>query len=198
MSEPTVEARVVWIYDDTKLKVLMEDVDGAKEKVSTFGATGDLSFRRLAFSMSHLVTASMSLAYTWEAVAKGQKSVIEGVLQSIPALASLAVSIWTLVGAEKARAIAHAIATAIGSGGIAIPLLIAALAAGTAIGYAASAAIPSREYGGRIWQTGAYMLHAGETIGGGGGRTVNIFYPQFSSRSDMDELIDRLRRAGIV
>jgi hypothetical protein len=190
--------KVAWVYDDAGLKSLTKDVDEAKEKVSTFGYTGDLSFRRLAFSMSHLVTASMSLANTWEAVAKGQKSVLEGVLQSIPAIMSLAVSIWTIVGAEKARAIAHAIATAIGSAGTAVPLLIAALAAGAAIGYAASAAIPSREYGGRIWQTGAYMLHAGETVGGGGGRTVNIFYPQFSSRSDMDELIDRLRRAGVV
>lgn len=172
-------------------------MDSAAEKVSGTNVKLISSYRSLTIAVSHVASASMGLQNIWERVASGQTSVIEGIIRSIPALISLATAIWTVVGAEKARTIASSIAHAVSSLGAAVPLLIAAAAAGTALALAAIASVPSREYGGRIWQTGPYLLHAGETIGGGT-RTVNIYYPQFRSRSDMDELIERLRAAGVI
>jgi len=172
-------------------------VDSAQEKVSGASLKMIGSYRNLAVTISHVATAGMGLENIWERVALGQMSVLQGILASIPAFISLATAVWTIVGAEKARTIASSIAHAVSSLGAAVPLLIAAAAAGTALALAAVASVPSREYGGRIWQTGLYLVHAGESVGGGA-RTVNIYYPQFRSRSDMDELIERLRAAGVI
>jgi len=196
MSEE-VKIKVTWDYDSAGLEKLKGDVESAKEKVNTATGTMDVSYRRLASSISHIATAGTHLTNVWEQVAKGQIGIAEAVVSTIPAIMSLAASIWTLVSAEKARTIASSIAHAVTSLGAALPLLVAAVAAGTAMGLSAIATIPSREYGGRIWQTGPYLLHAGETVSGGS-RTVNIYYPQFRSRSEMDELIGRLRAAGVI
>lgn len=68
--------------------------------------------------------------------------------------------------------------------------------------------LPSKQLGGPILETGPYMLHAGEYVvpstiqggaGGGAGGIVNnvsINDPIFRNRSDMDFLINRLKRMG--
>jgi len=77
-------------------------------------------------------------------------------------LASIAASSWAVTIAEKARAIAHAVAHALsGPIGWAILAASAVIAAGA---IALTTAIPSRQFGGPIHETGIYMLHAGEYV----------------------------------
>jgi len=128
------------------------------------------------------------------------------------------VAIWATVVAEKARAIAHAIANALsGPWGWAI-LAGAAVAAGTGIALAAS--IPSKQYGGLIEKTQPYLLHREEYVESIEERRhveevlsrvrelpsphtsitniVTIEGPIFRSKGDMDYLVDRLKRMGMA
>jgi len=107
----------------------------------------DVSYKKLGLGVAHLSTAALSLESTWNRVAEGQMSVVEGALRSIPALVSLSSAIWTVVTADKARAVASAIASAISSGGATIPLIAASAAAGAGIALAATASIPSMATG---------------------------------------------------
>lgn len=112
---------------------------------------------------------------------------------------------WGHAAAVQASNIAQAIASALtGPYGWAI-LAGAAIAAATALAWI-TGAIPSKQYGGPVLETGPYLLHAGEyvtpsaasTSAGGGTTIINapINDPVFRNRSDMDYLINRLKRMG--
>jgi len=93
-------------------------------------------------------------------------------IQLIPRLIGLMIgmtaSIYSIVGAEKARSIAHSIANALsGPYGWGI-ILGAGAVAGVGIGLAAG--IPSRQGGGPILRTGYYKLERGEVFRRGAGR----------------------------
>lgn len=198
MAANEIVMRARWEYDSTELEKMKADIDTAKEKVKAASGEMDISYMKLARSISSLTTAGLALEGTWSRVAEGQISVAEGALRSIPALVSLASAIYGVVGAETARTIAHSIAHAVASLGAAVPVIIAAAGAGAAIGYGAASMIPSRQFGGPIRETGPYFLHAGEYVlpRGAAGMTVHIYYPSFRNRSDMDYFVNTLERMG--
>jgi len=105
---------------------------------------------------------------------------------------------WLLVAAQKGRALASAIAAAIETYGLAVPIIAAAAAAVTVAVAAALSRIPSREFGGPIERGGIYRLHAGEFVlpRGSAGTVININEPVFRNRGDMNYLVDRLKRLG--
>lgn len=190
-----------WLYEDENLKKLQRDIDETQRKTAESTRMMGRDYLRLGTAIASVTTAGMSLESTWERVAKGQMSVIAGILRSIPAIASLAASIWTIVTAEKARAIAHAIAQALsGPPGWAI-LAGAAAMAGIGIGMAAS--IPSRQAGGPIYRTGLYKLEAGEVYRRGSSPSINITIsgntispetlPEISRK-----LIDDMTASGVI
>jgi hypothetical protein len=164
-------------------------------KVSANTNTMDMSYRRLALTTAGIITNSVQLADIMHRMATGQMDAARGALMLGMNLLQLAAQIWVVVGAEHARAIAHAIAHGVGTLGLAVPLMIAAAAAGVAIG----AMIPSRQYGGPVFETGPYLLHAGEYVmqRGGSAVTINI-YGAGSPRETGDAVVDALRRAGVV
>lgn len=106
---------------------------------------------------------------------------------------------WALTAAKKARTIASAIASAVESWGLSVPILAAAAIAGGVAITAALAAVPTHHYEGVIPQTGPYIMARGQHVtapGAGGGMTVNIYYPSFTDRGDMDYFVDMLKRMG--
>lgn len=106
---------------------------------------------------------------------------------------------WLLTAATKAYAIAQAIADALTPLGWAV---LAGAVAAAAIGVTLAMTIPSKQAGGLISSTGPYLLHAGEFVSPAGttGRTVHIYIsdPVFRSKSDLDYLVDRLKRMGMA
>ena len=153
----------------------------------------DVSYKRLAFSIAHVGTAALAMESIFERVSSGQMSLIEGALRLIPTLISLAASIWTVVTAEKARAVASAIAHAVSSLGAAVPLIAAAAAAGAGIALAATTMVPS----------GAYEHIPVQQITSQ--RQILIFDihdNRFAADYDADRtgqrIIDQLRRAGVI
>jgi len=197
-------------------------------------------------SQAMVITQTLSLAKTMEAMAKGQLDVVSGITIMLPHILRLSAgilnldkamkakittqlmsiatdakaaagaiahaigegvrqaAIWATVVAEKARAVAHAIANAL-SGPVGWAILAGAAVA-AAVGIGIAMAIPSKQAGGPIEKTGPYYMHAGEYVLRPGERgnqapTVNNFYiqnPVFRSRSDMDYLVDRLKRMGMA
>jgi len=103
---------------------------------------------------------------------------------------------WAQVLAEKALAVARAIAHALsGPWGWAI-LAGAAAAAGIGLGLAAS--IPTHHYEGVVPTTGPYILEKGQHVTYGS-RTVTInIYGAGSPRETGDAVVDALRRAGAI
>lgn len=162
MAVNEIVMRARWEYDSSQLEKMKADVDAAKDKIKRSSGEMEVSYKSLAMNISHLATAGLSLQSTWERVAAGQMSVAEGAIRSIPALISLASSIWTVVGAETARSIAHSIAHAL-SGPAGWAILAGAVGA-AAVGIALASRIPRRHSGGDIWQSGPYNLLAGEHV----------------------------------
>ena len=121
---------------------------------------------------------------------------------------SLAAAIWTVVTAEKARAVASAIASSISSLGTAIPLIAASALAGAGIALGAIAAIPSMKMGGIITSpTIALLGEAGpEAVvplnqsWSTQTRSINIGTIIIQAARDPEETgrscIDHIRRAG--
>jgi hypothetical protein len=111
---------------------------------------------------------------------------------------------WLLAAAMNAYNIATMIAEALsGPAGWAL-LAGAAVAASVGIAWV-TGAIPHKQAGGPISETGPYFLHAGEFVipaGKGAGTVINnnveINDPVFKSRSDLDYLIGRLKRMGMA
>jgi hypothetical protein len=140
------------------------------------------------------------------------------------ALQALSQASWVVTIAEHARAVAHFIANAVASWGVAVPIMLAAAAAvggltyyfstGGGMGGGAPTALGSyagRQFGGLVTQPGLYYLHGGEVVprmtagttaydvvrgGSPGGMTVMLNDPVFRNRGDMDYLVDRLKRMG--
>ncbi len=147
------------------LETLADKSEATTSKIAANNAKTETSYLRLAMSVATLSTAGLMLEGTWNRVAEGQMSMVEGMLRSIPAFVSMAAAIWTVVGAEKARAVASAIAHSISSLGLAIPLLVASAAAATGIALAATASIPTMKTGGIITSpTIALLGEAGPEI----------------------------------
>lgn len=134
-------------------------------------------------------------------------SVFAAVLRVIQLLSTAE---WALTAAKKARAIASGIAMSVESLGILSPVIAAAAIAGAVAVTAAFAAMPARELGGPIYETGPYFLHKDEYVlspeqtrglFAAPPTATNIYYidinyPVFRTRSDMDLLVDRLKRLG--
>lgn len=196
MAEIVMRAR--WAYDSSQLEKLKSDVDTAKEKIKASSAEMEVSYKSLAVNISHLATAGLALQGTWERVAEGQMSVAEGAVRSIPALVSLASSIWVVVGAENARAIAHAIANAL-SGPVGWAILAGAVAA-AATGIALASRIPSHHYEGVIQETGPYIMAKGQYVSTPGasssGTTIHIHNLTVQTSSPRD-FVDKMRRLGV-
>lgn len=159
----------------------------------------NVSYKRLALSVAHISTASLALESTWRRVAEGQMSVVEGIIRSIPMMVSLASAIWTLVTAEKARAIASGIAHAVSSLGAALPMILGAASIASVAISALLTTMPSRQFGGPIPQTGLYQLHAGEFVlpRGASPITINV-YGNATPHATADAVVDALRRARMV
>jgi hypothetical protein len=140
-----------------KAKAITSTIEESNKKT-------EVSYKSLASNVAYLSTAALSLESTWNRVAEGQASVAEGALRSIPALVSLGSAIWTIVTAQKARAVASAIAQAIEGMGTTLPVIAASATAGAAVALAATAAIPSMGSGGVITApTVALLGEGGET-----------------------------------
>jgi len=157
----------------------------------------DVSYRRLALTTAGLIANSIQLGDIMGRMAAGQLDLSRGAAMLALNFLQLASQIWVVVGAEHARAIAHGIANALAGPGGWMILGMAAAAAATAIALAAE--IPSRKFGGPIFQTGPYILHAGEYVmpRGASPITINI-YGAGSPRETGDAVILALRRAGML
>ncbi|MCK4481716.1 hypothetical protein KAU55_00710 [Candidatus Bathyarchaeota archaeon] len=163
-----------WEYQDTEFRRMAADVDTVKQKVHASSESMGRDYLSLAGNVAHLGTAFMGLENIITRVSEGQMGLGEGMLKMLPTLMSLASASWAIVGAEKARAVATAIASAVTTFGASIPLQVAAA---TAAGLALTAVlttVPSKQMGGYIPTTGPYLLHAGETVLPAGG-TRNHF-----------------------
>lgn len=166
-----------WDYDDVGARKLEEDIERAKRKANT--ATDQMVSGNLRLARSALSTgvAFASLGGIISTVASGQGNLIQMIPQLIGYLISLAASIYTVVGAEKARALASAIAN-VATNPFLAPILIAGIvAAGAAVG--AALALGSRQRGGDIYRRGSYLLHPGERVlrADQGGNIINFNGP---------------------
>jgi len=104
---------------------------------------------------------------------------------------------WAHIAALHAKAIALAIVNAL-SGPWGWAILGGAVAA-AAVGIALAASIPSKQFGGPIEHTGPYLLHAGEYVMPRGAPNIlNFNFYGAASPRDADNVIDALRRAGVV
>jgi hypothetical protein len=162
----------------------------------------DMSNIRLMRSVAHLGTGFASLYSLMDMLASGQANLARMIPALVGHFISLAATLWTVVGAEKARAIAHGIAHALaGPAGWAI-LAGAAAMSGVAIGLAAT--IPSRQAGGPIYRTGSYQLERGEVYKRGfGGAGVNILVTGNTITRETlplvsGKIIDDLKASGVI
>jgi len=173
-----------------------EAAGSMSSKVSASNNQMEVSNRRLALTTAGLIANTVQLGDIMQRMATGQMDVGRGALMLAMNFLQLASQIWVVVGAEHARAIAHGIANALaGPAGWAI----LAGAAAAAIGVTALAAsIPSRQMGGPIFQTGPYLLHAGEYVSPRGASPITINIYGGSPRETSDAVVDALRRSGVV
>ena len=200
-------------YDPSGMDELKRDVDSAKEKVRD--ATYDMgtNFLSTARDVSYLATAFIGLESTVDRAMRGQIGLGEASLRLIPTFVSLTAAIWSIVGAEEARAVASAIAQAITTGGLSLPLTAAASAAGAALALAAIAripkieptgysAVPKMHEGGYVTETREYLLKAGETVLPPGQRsTTNVFHIHIGAGVDgrraARDFVTEMRSRGI-
>ncbi len=119
---------------------------------------------------------------------------------------------WGHIIALKAKAVALAVVHAL-TGPVGW-IILAAAAAAAAAGIALAARIPTKKTGGLVYETGPYLLHAGEYVippenvmkiltgakheGATHNVTINILNPVFRNRGDMEFLVDRLKRMGMA
>lgn len=169
----------------------------------------DVNYTRLGMNIAHISTAALSLESTWDRVARGQTSLAEGIVRSIPAFVSLTSAAWTVVTAEKARALAHAIAHAVANP-LAIPVIAASAAAAAAIVSATTSRVPAMKKGGIVVQpTIALVGEEGpEAIiplksmrretPSVTNYNITIKEPVFRNRRDMLFMISKLKRLGLA
>jgi hypothetical protein len=198
---PPVDIEASWDYDDEGFRRLSSDLDSAGTKYEATSGRMDMSNIRLMRSVAHLGTGFASLYSIMDMLASGQANLARMIPALIGHFISLAATLWMVVGAEKARAIAHGIANAL-SGPAGWAILAGAVAmSGVAMGLAAT--IPSRQAGGPIYRTGTYQLERGEVYKRGFGAGINITItgntvtretlPLISSK-----IIDDLRASGVI
>jgi len=198
---PPVDIEASWNYDDEGYRRLSSDLDSAGSKYEATSGRMDMSNIHLMRSVAHLGTGFASLYSIMDMLASGQANLVRMIPALIGHFISLAATIWTVVGAEKARSIAHGTADALaGPAGWAI-LAGAVAMSGIAIGLAAT--IPSRQAGGPIYRTGTYQLERGEVYKRGFGAGINVTItgntitretlPLISSK-----IIDDLRASGVI
>jgi len=197
---------------EVNIKINVEGLDQLREAFNLIGSMSgesankvtaasnqmDVSYKRLALTTAGLMTNALQLSDIWTRMASGQMDLARGAIMLGLNFLQLATQIWTIVGAEHARAIAHAVAHALsGPPGWVILGVAAGIAAG-AIAYAA-ATIPSKQFGGPIYETRPYLLHAGEYVlpRGASAVTINI-YGAGSPRQTSDAIIDALRRNRVI
>jgi len=169
-------------------------------KITHSSSQIEVSNRRLAFSMASVIANSVQLTDIIGRMYSGQLNLGKGALLLAMNFLQLIPAITTVVTAIKAMGIASAITQAISSMGAAIPLIIAAAAAAAGIAIAAYASsVPSYQFGGPIYQTRPYLLHAGEYVlpRGASAVTINV-YGAGSPRETSDVIIDALRRQRVI
>ena len=196
-----------------------EESAKTSRKVSESSQKMEVNYKQLAFSMSHVVTAGMSLESTWSRVAEGQMDVLHGILRSIPAIISMASALATLTAAEAART-AATISSTLADIGHTIALKAKAIALGIVhalsgpVGWAilagaagAAALVYGMTSGIQTEKAGVYTKAsplkfisgplAGTTIHEG--HSVNIYISGAGSpRETGSAVIDALRREGVI
>lgn len=159
----------------------------------------DVSYRQLGVSIAHVGTAALAAESVFERLYSGQINIVEATIRLLPVFISLTSSLWTIVKALKGVAIAQSIVHALsGPAGWAI---LAGAAVAAVAAYALVTQIPSRQFGGPIYETGLYKLHAGEYVLSRNRSPVTINIYGMSPReaeSISQVIVDRLRRIGAV
>jgi len=184
----------------TMAMMIMENAqDRYNDAVRRYGRNSEearRAARRLEQQMRYLHLAntraniSMALMITQLALQSGLLD--QATLASIRAkLASWAMTAanWLETASWKAKAIAIGAATA----GLAVPFIIAGMAAAAA----ATANIPSKQTGGFVEKTGIYMLHAGEYVVPAEQvppRSVINIQTQLNVETDLDEALREQNR----
>ena len=130
-------------------------------------------------------------------------SIFGGLMSTLSSLTRLtqtaAAAEWLHVAALKAKAVAAAIAHGIASLGAAVPLIVAAAVAATAIALAATAQVPSERGTPTMLAAGAY-----EHVPRRQALTLvfdihdNRFASDYDADRAGDRIVDRLRRAGVI
>jgi hypothetical protein len=157
---------------------------------------------------SNLVTLAeyaRGIAHTF---AQAATSGLEAIANALHAIAA---SSWAVAIAENARAVATAIANAVATWGLAVPIMIAAAAA-AAVGIAAYTGmikIPGFAEGGIVYKPTYALIGEREpeaivplskmlasTAYISTTNNITIENPVFRGRGDMDYLVDRLKRMG--
>jgi hypothetical protein len=205
-NEVTIQANLEGVEQVTAgFQQIGEQAGAMGSKVGTASTGMDIGFRRLALTTAGMMMNGIQLADIMDRMAKGQMDLGRGAVMLALNFLQLASQIWLIVGAEHARAIAHAVANALsGPWGWAI---LAGAAAAAAIGIGLASQIPKAAGGGII--TSPTILLAGErgpeviaplnqVIRGRGLSTVNVYIndPIFHNRGEMNYLVDRLKRMG--
>lgn len=202
MATPEVTLTVNVVGQENVVRAL--DTIGEKSaevsnKVTRENDKMEVSNRSLAFSMASVIANSVQLGDIMNRLVTGQIDAGRGALLLAMNFLQLLPAINTIITALKGLGVASAITSAISTMGASLPLIIAAAAVAGTVALAAYAAIPSRQMGGSIYQTGPYLLHAGEYVvpRGASPITINI-YGGGSPRETGDAVVDALRRAGVV
>jgi len=202
MATPEVTLTVNVVGQENVVRAL--DTIGEKSaevsnKVTRENDKMEVSNRSLASSMASVIANSVQLGDIMNRLVTGQIDAGRGALLLAMNFLQLLPAINTIITALKGLGVASAITSAISTMGASLPLIIAAAAVAGTVALAAYAAIPSRQMGGSIYQTGPYLLHAGEYVvpRGASPITINI-YGGGSPRETGDAVVDALRRAGVV
>lgn len=194
---PGIEIPVTTHYDPAGIDQLKNDVESAKAKITESTDKMGTSYLRLAGQMSHVLTAGLMLESTWDRVARGQMNVLEGMLRTIPTLVSMATAIWAVVGAEKARGIASAIATAF-SGPAGLALLTAGIVAAAGATAFVVSQIPSHHFEGPVIKGGIYNLAKGQEVSWKRNSIEINIYGATQPRATGEAVVYSLRLAGVA
>jgi hypothetical protein len=183
--------------------------------VSLFGTVvRGLSYLTDASKLAALAEHARGVAHFFaDTMAAGIHKIAGGIISVLHAIASSSVMVAL---AENARAIAHAIANAVASGGIAVPIMIAAAAA-AAVGIAAytgAIKIPALAEGGVVYKPTYAMIAEKEPEiviplsrvfnSTSTAKTVNVLpgaiviQESHTSTQTAEAVVDALRRRGVV
>lgn len=192
----------------------------------------DIGFRRMAFGMASVIMNSIQLSDIFTRMASGQLDVARGsilvfmnILQLTSGLYLLANAEWGAVAAgaahiaqmvahkaasialalaEGARAIAHFIANAVATMGIAVPIMLAAAAASAVLGgyliatHMAEGGLVASPTFALIGERGPEAVVPLDRLGAGRATNVTInIYETRSARDTAEETMRALRRAGL-